>query len=97
MRRPVSGVYLLEVLNQRLARYGHCQDCRFAGPIKRLKEATPDGLNWSRYLALTCQGELPAGCRRTAERVLADVAREYNLIQSEVEDLWAAPTRPASS
>ena len=39
----------------------------------------------------------PAGCRRTAERVLADVAAEYNLIQSEVEDLWAAPTRPTSS
>ena len=32
MRRPVSGVYLLDVLNQRLARYGHCADCRIPAP-----------------------------------------------------------------
>lgn len=91
MRKVVSGIYLLELLNQRLARYAQCQDCTFAGPIRRLKEPEEGGRNWSRYISLTCSGSVPAGCKRIAERVLDDVSREYNLIVSPVEDLWAGP------
>ena len=78
-RKLVSPERLLELLNQRLAAYGHCHNCRFAGPIKRLEEERPDGRNWSRYIPLTCGSQTAGGCSRVANRIIDDATLEYNL------------------
>jgi hypothetical protein len=78
-RKQVSPERLLELLNQRLAAYGHCHNCRFAGPIRRLDEPRPDGRNWSRYIPLTCGSQTAGGCARVANRIIDDATLEYNL------------------
>ena len=78
-RRLVTAERLLAVLNDRLKGYGHCRSCEFAGPIRRLPEPDEDGRNWSRYVALVCTSGIASGCVRSAERILDDAAREYNL------------------
>lgn len=78
-RKLVSPDRLLRLLNQRLEGYGHCHNCHFAGPIRRLKEPADDGRNWSRYVTLVCANSVAGGCARIAERILQDAAQEYNL------------------
>jgi hypothetical protein len=78
-RKVVSPERLLRLLNQRLESYGHCHSCRFAGPIRRLDEATEDGRNWSNFVPLVCSEGVASGCPRIAERILVDAALEYNL------------------
>src|SRR5688572_2867140 len=78
-RKLVSPERLLRLLNQRLEGYGHCQTCSFAGPIRVLSELADDGRNWSRFVPLVCSEGLGSGCKRIAERILDDAAREYNL------------------
>jgi hypothetical protein len=78
-RTEVTPERLLGILNKRLEGYGNCGSCEFAGPIRRLPELEADGRNWSRYIALVCTTALGSGCRRIAERIIADAAREYNL------------------
>lgn len=79
-RKLVSPEYLLRLLNQRLHAYGHCHSCQLAGPVRPLPEPDQDGRNWSRYIPLVCStGSAPPGCARTAERIINDAAREYNL------------------
>lgn len=78
-RKLVSPERLLVLLNQRLETYGHCHSCRFAGPIRRLREPDDDGRNWSRYIALVCLDGVSGGCSRLAERIIADATQEYNL------------------
>jgi hypothetical protein len=79
-RKIVSADSLLQHLNQRLDGYGHCQSCHFAGPIRLLDATTDDGRNWSNFVPLVCSDEVGSGCIRIAERILADAAREYNLL-----------------
>lgn len=78
-RKLVSSERLLVLLNQRLETYGHCDRCRFAGPIRRLRDPEEDGRNWSRFIALVCVSGVAAGCSRLAERIIQDAAQEYNL------------------
>lgn len=78
-RKLVSPERLLVLLNQRMGAYGNCHSCRFAGPIRRLREPDEDGRNWSRFIALVCHNGVSAGCSRLAERIIADASREYNL------------------
>ncbi len=78
-RTEVTPERLLSILNKRLEGYGHCGSCEFAGPIRRLTELEPDGRNWSRYIALVCTTAVGSGCRRIAERIIEDAAKEYNL------------------
>jgi hypothetical protein len=82
-RKLVSPEALLLLLNQRLASYGHCHACHFAGPIRRLEEPEDDGRNWSRFVALVCESETAAGCARLAERILDDAVADYNLSDPE--------------
>lgn len=79
-RKLVSPERLLVLLNQRLETYGQCSRCRFAGPIRRLKDPEEDGRNWSRYIALVCLNGVSGGCSRLAERIIGDAAQEYNLV-----------------
>ena len=78
-RKLVSPDRLLRLLNQRLEAYGHCHNCHFAGPIRRLPEPADDGRNWSRFVSLVCANGVAGGCARIAERILSDAAEEYNL------------------
>ena len=41
-RKLVSPERLLRLLNQRLEAYGHCHNCHFVGPIRRLDEPADD-------------------------------------------------------
>lgn len=79
-RKLVSPERLLILMNQRLETYGQCHSCRFAGPIRRLRDPEEDGRNWSRYIALVCRSGISGGCARLAERIIGDAAREYNLL-----------------
>jgi hypothetical protein len=78
-RKLVSPEWLLRLLNKRLASYGHCHACHFAGPIRRLEEPDDDGRNWSRFVPLVCESGIASGCARLAERILDDAIVEYNL------------------
>ena len=78
-RKLVSPDRLLRLLNQRLEHYGHCHNCHFVGPIRRLDEPADDGRNWSRFIALVCSNGVAGGCARIAERILEDATQEYNL------------------
>ena len=78
-RKLVSPDRLLRMLNQRLEHYGHCHNCHFVGPIRRLDEPADDGRNWSRFVALVCSNVVAGGCARIAERILEDASHEYNL------------------
>ncbi|HET8655175.1 MAG TPA: hypothetical protein VFL93_06650 [Longimicrobiaceae bacterium] len=78
-RKLVSPERLLRLLNKRLDSYGHCHGCRFAGPVRRLEEPEDDGRNWSRFIALVCNGGVAGGCARLAERIIDDATHEYNL------------------
>jgi hypothetical protein len=78
-RRVVTPDGLLSLLNQRMEHYGHCHNCRFVGPIRKLREPTEDGRNWSRFIALVCANGVAGGCARIAERILEDATVEYNL------------------
>lgn len=78
-RKLVSPERLLRLLNQRMEAYGHCHNCHFAGPIRRLADSAEDGRNWSRYIALVCANGVAGGCSRIAERIIDDATREYNL------------------
>lgn len=78
-RKLVSPERLLRLLNQRLENYGHCHNCHFAGPIRRLDTPEDDGRNWSRFVALVCANGVAGGCARIAERILDDATAEYNL------------------
>lgn len=78
-RKLVSAERLLNLLNQRLAGYGHCHGCRLEGPVRRLPEPEEDGRNWSRYIPLVCGSGSAGGCVRLAERIIDDATREYNL------------------
>jgi hypothetical protein len=78
-RKLVSPDRLLRHLNQRMEHYGHCHNCHFVGPIRRLDEPADDGRNWSRFVPLVCNNVVAGGCARIAERILDDASREYNL------------------
>ncbi len=78
-RKVVTPGDLLTVLNNRLDAYGHCESCRFAGPIRLLDEPTDEGRNWSHYVPLVCSDSVASGCKRIADRILEDAAVEYNL------------------
>jgi hypothetical protein len=78
-RKLVTPERLLRLLNERLEAYGHCHSCRFAGPIRALREPEEDGRNWSRFVPLVCSERIGSGCARIAERILNDAAAEYNL------------------
>jgi hypothetical protein len=78
-RKVVTPDRLLRLLNQRMEHYGHCHNCRFVGPIRKLEEPTEDGRNWSRFVALVCASGVAGGCARIAERILEDATVEYNL------------------
>lgn len=79
-RKLVSPERLLALLNQRMEAYGQCHSCRFAGPIRWLKDPEDDGRNWSRYIALVCLNGVSGGCSRLAERIIDDAVQEYNLV-----------------
>jgi hypothetical protein len=78
-RKLVAAADLLTLLNNRLEAYGHCESCRFAGPIRLLDEPTDDGRNWSHFVPLVCSDSVASGCKRIADRILEDAAVEYNL------------------
>jgi hypothetical protein len=78
-RKLVMPEQLLQLLNHRLEGYGHCHACRFAGPIRTLDEPMDDGRNWSNFVPLVCSDGVGSGCKRIADRILADAALEFNL------------------
>lgn len=79
VRKLVSAEALLDLLNDRLATYGQCHACRFAGPIRPLRSEEPDGRNWSVHIPFVCSNRLSGGCKRLAHRIIAEAAVEYNL------------------
>jgi hypothetical protein len=81
MRKTVTREELLQHLNKRLAGYGHCDGCHFAGPIRVLTEPRDNGMNWSPFVALVCGGRPAGGCRRIAQIILDDAAAEYNVLE----------------
>lgn len=83
-RTLVTPERLLQLLNQRLAGYGHCPDCRLTGPIRPLGQPDDDGRNWSRYIALVCANQAGPGCARLADRIIDDATKEFNV-------LWPGP------
>lgn len=93
-RKLVTPERLLQLLNQRLEAYGHCHNCHFAGPVRRLKEPTADGRNWSRYIPLTCANQMASGCVRAAQRIVEDASHEYNLREPAERPGGAPPPRP---
>lgn len=84
-RKFVTAEALLELLNDRLATYGQCHACRFAGPIRPLRTPEEDGRNWSVHIPFVCSNRLSGGCKRLAHRIIAEAAVDYNITgQTEV-------------
>ena len=78
-RELVTVEQLLEILNDRLSRSDACDDCRFDGPVYRLRGTDDLGCNWDRGLTLRCSGVSPAPCAGHADQVIFEVSERYNL------------------
>lgn len=83
MRESVSRARLFELLNAQLTEYSGCEDCRFDGPLFRLREPDFDGANWSDVITLQCSGRTAGPCLDHAPYAIAIVRKRYNLVKTD--------------
>ncbi len=79
MRTAVESDELLRLLNAELATHPDTADCRFVGPIHRLREPDATGANWSDALSLTCSGRPTEPSAWAARQAVLAVRAQYNL------------------
>lgn len=79
-RQLVNSRRLLEILNDRMHEHDECRECYFLGEVGRLRCPDPEGCNWNQVqIKARCSERSAESCRGIAERVIAEVAQEYNL------------------
>jgi hypothetical protein len=79
MRQAVANEELLRLLNEALSTEADTDDCRFDGPIYRLRDPDPTGTNWSDALQLWCSERPAEPSVSAARRAIAKVRTRYNL------------------
>jgi hypothetical protein len=78
-REFVDKDRLLEILNERLHEYDECRECYFTGAVTLLRNTDQEGCNWSRDMILRCSTRSSNSCNLIGNRVINEVAQQYNL------------------